>query len=102
MVSMTWTGATSRRYRSVVDVHGHALAGQLGGVGVPQPVRVDALVFPGLFGQTPQQVANVGLVERSTVELAEQASAAVHAEPLPAIHPARDERQGLGIQAHSP
>jgi glycosyltransferase involved in cell wall biosynthesis len=49
---------------------------------VSQPVRMHALVDAGLVGQTPQQVADVALLKRTAVELAEQAPATVDAQAL--------------------
>ncbi len=63
----------------------HALACELEREGMAQPMRVDALLDASLPSQTLQQVPNVGAVESSAFQCAEERCPAVDPKRGPPI-----------------
>src|SRR5207247_483418 len=81
---------------------GDTLTFERGRVGVAKAVSVDALLDPRLGREARQQVANVALVDRASVEGAEDRGAAVDAPLAPDLQPAGNERRRARIEADHP
>ncbi len=79
---------------------GLAFPGQLRGVRVSEAVGVHALLDPGLPREPSQEAADPGLADWPPVERAEDRRVPVDAACLPAVHPARQDLAGSGIEAY--
>ena len=98
---------TGRHGTAVTELrlnHGKRLTlpGELGCMGVPQSVRVNALLDPGLSGQTPQQAPNPRLAGGPPVEGAEHGRVAVDSEAPSPVQPASEEFGGGGVEPDDP
>ena len=77
-----------------------ALSSELRSVRVSEAVGVHALLDPGFPRKPAQETADPGLADRPAVERAEDGRVPVDAECSSAVHPARQELAGSGIEAH--
>jgi hypothetical protein len=81
-------------------VHRDTLSGQFRRVGVPQPVRVYALLDASLCCEALESVPNVRGIDRVAVEGAEDRGAALDPESLPLFQPTLDEGKCTGVETH--
>ncbi len=79
---------------------GLALTRELRRVCVSEAVGVHALFDPGLSREPSQKASDPGLADGPPVERAEDRRVPVNAECSSAVHPARQELAGSGIEAH--
>jgi hypothetical protein len=69
------------------DVDRYALPHELARVGAAEPVRVHALLNPGLACQPWQQVTDVGIAQSATLEGAEHHGACADVEGAAPVDP---------------
>ena len=81
-------------------VHRHALTGQLGRVGVTQPMRVHTLLDASPCCEALDSVPDVGGIDGSAVQGAEQRCAALDPEGFSLFEPTFDESEGTSVEAY--
>ena len=81
------------------DVDRGVFAGEFGGVGVSEPVGVDATVDVGFAQEAGKQAAHVGGVDAAAAQRAEDGSTGTGGEAPEAIEPAPEERGSLLVDA---
>src|SRR5437773_36973 len=79
-------------------VHRHALERQLGGVGVPKPVRMHALLDPDAAREPGHEPAHIGARHRLPPERAEQGSETVDAEGGALVQPPLYDGERAGVE----
>ena len=80
------------------EVHRLALGCKLRRVRVAQAVRVDTLLDPCLFRNPREERSDVGGLERSALEGAEEGLSPGEADALPALEPASEDGEGSGVK----
>jgi hypothetical protein len=75
---------------------------QLGGMGVPQPMRMHPLMDACLNADQPEESAHIGGRQAIAAGGAEHGMTAVEPQPVTSLHPGLQIRQTVGFGGHDP